>query len=416
MTTNSHLGTRDAPDLDDLAVVRRHLLGAPGPDAPVIRRQVGARIEAADGSAWLDAASAGFGPGHPAVTERLVAQAGHTALSSRILVSRPLAEAVTALHRLCPDPLTVSYLCNSGAEALDSALKLAKGTHRRRRHVVGFATADHGTLLHGLSLTHGFPLLPDQPLGPVAVPRDRPDELVARVGEDVAAVVVAPAAPGRRLADLSPDWWRRLRAACDRSGALLVLDERLTGPARLGVDLAVTRLPVTPDALVLGETLGADAIPVGCVVTSRATYDRVYARRNPSLHGSTFGANPLSAAAVAAVLAVAAEERLAARQREVETLARARLAPLVGTGTVTDVGADGALVWLRLAEPTAVRTLVAELTRERVLVRPPAGDVVAVLPPLTATPEDVAELLDRVAAAGGRLATTGPDTAREVSA
>lgn len=416
MTTNSHLGTRDAPDLDDGAVVRRHLVGGPGPQVPVIRRQVGARIEATDGSVWLDAASAGFGPGHPAVTERLVAQAGRTALSSRILVSRPLAEAVTALHRLCPDPLTVSYLCNSGAEALDSALKLAKGTHPRRRLVVGFAGADHGTLLHGLSLTHGFSFLPDQPLRPVAVPRERPDELIARIGDDVAAVVVAPAAPGRRLADLSAGWWRRLRAACDRTGTLLVLDERLTGPARLGVDLAVTRLPVTPDALVLGEPLGADAVPVGCVVTSRATYDRVYAGRNPSLHGSTFGANPLSAAAVTAVLAVVADEPLADRQREVESLAHTRLAPLAGTGAVADVGADGALIWLRLAGPDAARTLVTELTRARVLARPPDGDVVAVLPPLTAAPGDVAELLDRVVAAAGRLATTGPDAGREVRA
>ncbi|MFI7576093.1 aminotransferase class III-fold pyridoxal phosphate-dependent enzyme [Micromonospora sp. NPDC049497] len=416
MTTKSHLNARDAPDLDDVAVVRRHLLGAPGPEAPVIRRQVGARIEAADGSSWLDAASAGFGPGHPTVTERLVAQAGRTALSSRILVSRPLAEAVTALHRLCPDPLTVSYLCNSGAEALDSALKLAKGTHPRRRLVVGFAGADHGTLLHGLSLTHGFAVLPDQPLRPVAVPRDRPDELVARVRDDVAAVVVAPAAPGRRLADLTAGWWRRLRAACDRSGALLVLDERLTGPARLGVGLAADRLPAAPDALVLGETLGADAVPVGCVVTGRDTYDRVYARRNPSLHGSTFGASPLSAAAVAAVLAVCDDERLADGQRAVENLARSRLAPLVGTGAVTDMGADGALVWLRLATPAAARALAAELTRERVLVRPPDGDVVAVLPPLTAAPEDVTELLDRVTTAGGRFATTWPDAGQEVRA
>ncbi|MFD2764848.1 aminotransferase class III-fold pyridoxal phosphate-dependent enzyme [Micromonospora eburnea] len=414
MTTNSHLETRDAPDLGDAAVVHRHLLGAPAPDAPVIRRQTGARIEAADGSSWLDAASAGFGPGHPVVTGRLIEQAGRVALSSRILVSRPLAEAVTALHHLCPDPLTVSYLCNSGAEALDSALKLAKGTHRARRLVAGFAGAEHGTLVHGLSLTHGFPLLPDQPLRPVAVPRDRPDELVERIRDDVAAVVVAPAAPGHRLADLSPQWWRRLRAACDRSGTLLVLDERLTGPARLGTDLAVSQLPVLPDALVLGETLGADAVPVGCVVTSRATYDRVYARRNPSLHGSTFGANPLSSAAVAAVLRVAADDRLADRQQDVAGLARSRLAPLVDTGAVTDFGADGSLIWLRAVSPAAARELVAELARERVLVRPPDGDVIAVLPPLTAAPDDVAELLDRVAAAGDRLATTWPDGQREV--
>ncbi|MET7669461.1 aminotransferase class III-fold pyridoxal phosphate-dependent enzyme [Micromonospora luteifusca] len=407
MTANSHLGTQDGRDLDDVEVVRRHLLPSTRADAPVVARQVGARIEATDGSVWLDAASGGFGAGHPTVVRRLTEQAGRAALSSRILVSRQLAEAVSALHELCPAPLTVSYLCNSGAEALDAALKLAKGTHPTRRTVLGFAGADHGTLTHGLSLTHGFALLPDQPLRPVTVPPERPDELIDRVSRNVAAVVVAPAAPGRRLADLPASWWNRLRAACDTTGVLLVLDERLTGPARLGTDLGVTQLPVPPDALVLGETLGADAVPVGCMVTSRAAFDRVYARRNPSLHGSTFGANPLSAVAVSAVLAAMADGELTRRQRKVGMLAHRALAPLAAT-TVIDVGADGSLIWLRTGHPATARALVDELLRERVLVRPPDGDVVSVLPPLTAAADDVTDLLARVVAAARRLDNERP--------
>ena len=386
------------------APIGRHLLGAPTDGAPRVRRLLGARLHAEDGTVWLDAATGGFGAGHPAVTDALADQLERVALSSRILLSRPLADAVTALDRYCPDPLTVSYLCNSGGEALDSALKLAKGTHPKRRRFLGFAGEDHGSLTHGLSLTLGFAGPPATPLRPDAVPADRAVELPDRIDTDVAAVVLAPAAPGRSLADLPPAWWRRVRAACTATGALLVFDERLTGPARLGTPLGAHALDVTPDALVLGETIGADAVPMGVLVTSRATYDRVYAKRNPSLHGSTFGANPLSAVAAGAVLAAVETDRLVERQRDVAAAASTQLTAIAGADRpVTAFGADGSLVWLRTVDHRTAVTLAAELSADRVLVRAPAGSVVAVLPPLTAASEDVTDLFDRVGSAVRRL-------------
>jgi acetylornithine/succinyldiaminopimelate/putrescine aminotransferase len=389
---------------DSGAIVRRHLLGAPEDTAPVVERQSGARVYATDGTVWLDAATGGFGVGHPNVTARIAGQACRVALSSRVLVSRPLAEAVAAVHDFCPRPLAISYLCNSGAEALDAALKLAKGTHPKRRLMLGFAGADHGALTHGQSLTHGRELVPDQALRPVSFLPERADELVERVGADVAAVVLAPAAPGRPLGALPPAWWARLAAACRAADALLVLDERLTAPARTGTDLATTQLGIVPDALVLGEALGADAVPVGCMVTSRARFECVYGQRNPTLHGSTFGANPLSAAAVTAVLSVVASERIAKQQRAVADTARPYLAAITGPGSpVSAAHADGSLIWLRTADAATATALVAALAQERVLVRPPAGDVVAVLPPLTADPGDIEDLLTRVAGAAATL-------------
>ncbi|MCI4061259.1 aminotransferase class III-fold pyridoxal phosphate-dependent enzyme [Micromonospora sp. R77] len=388
---------------DPAQVVAMSMLGA-AVDGPVVRRQVGARLSAADGTEWLDAAGGGFGPGHPAVTARIAAQLRRVALSSRVFVSRPLAEAVTALDALAPGPLTMSYLCNSGAEALDAALKLAKGSHPERRRMLGLRGADHGSLSHGLALTLGSGLSADAPLQPVGVPADRAAELADLVDDSVAAVVLAPAAPGRALADLPPSWWHRLRAACDAADVLLVVDERTTGPARVGAGLASDLLPVLPDAVVLGETIGADAVPVGCMITTAARYDRVYGRRNPTVQGSTFGANPLSAAAVTAVLAVVRDEDLPARQRAVATEAVRTLGGLADPhGPVRAVGADGSLIWLRTDSAETAASLALGLARERVLVRRPTGPVLAVLPPLTADPPDVTTLLDRVAAAAGRL-------------
>ncbi|MET7878419.1 MULTISPECIES: aminotransferase class III-fold pyridoxal phosphate-dependent enzyme [Micromonospora] len=384
-------------------VVAGCLLGAT--DAgPVVRRQVGARLYAADGTEWLDAATGGFGPGHPAVTARIAAQLRRVALSSRVFVSRPLAEAVTALDALAPDPLTLSYLCNSGAEALDAAVKLAKGTHPRRRRMLGIRGVGHGSLSHGLSLTVGSALTGDAPLSPVTVSADRAADLVDLVDDSIAAVVLAPAGPGRALADLPVSWWRRLRTACDETDALLVLDERVTGPARVGAGLASDLLPIRPDAVVLGESLGADAVPVGCMITSRARYDRVYGRRNPTVQGSTFGANPLSAAAIAAVLSVVRDEDLPARQRDVEAVALRILGGLADDrGPVRAIGADGSLIWVRTDSPETAAALHRGLARKRVLTRSPTGAVIGVLPPLTAHPSDIDELLNRVAAATATL-------------
>jgi acetylornithine/succinyldiaminopimelate/putrescine aminotransferase len=393
------------------ALVRRHALTDPAPLGPAVRRLAGARLEALDGSRWLDGATGGFGCGHPALEAAIAAQLERVALSSRFLISSELAQAVAAIDRWCAGPLTVSYLCSSGAEALDAALKLAKGTHPRRRRVLGLAGEEHGTFTHGQTLGGRRSPLPEPALHATAVPAADPDQLLARVDRSVAAVVIAPAAPGRSLAALEPAFWTQLRRRCDRSRTLLVLDERLTAPARLGTSLGAERIGIDPDVLVLGDSLGGDVVPVGATVMTRRAYDRVYARRNPSLHGSTFGSSPLAAAAVTAVLEAAGPE-LARRQAAVEELAHRALARVTGPGLpLRRYGADGSLVWLRAASPALAQRLVEELARERVLVRPPRGAVVSVLAPLTAEPADAAALVTRTAAAAGRLGSWAKEAA-----
>jgi acetylornithine/succinyldiaminopimelate/putrescine aminotransferase len=390
---------KPADRVDPAAVVHRHLIRDRPPSdrpVPVIARQQGARIETRDGRVLLDAASGGFGGAHPRVRAAIADQARRVALSSRILVSRPLAGAVAALAEFCPGPLSVSYLCNSGDEALDSAFKLAKGTHPDRPYALGIHGEDFGTLSHGASLGTGSAVLPGAPLRPRTVPAGAPEELLEQVDESVAAVVIAPAAPGRPLGRLALDWWVALRERCHRTGTLLVVDERRTGPARLGRPLGTGALGIFPDVLVLGETLGADAVPVGVSVMTRAAYERVYGRRNPSLHGSTFGANPLSAAAVSAVLDAVVGDDLATPQREFEQTALRLLEEQAGS---VELHADGSLLWIRTGGAGTARRLAAELAARDVLVREPAADLVTLAPPLTAEREDTDQILKRLAEA-----------------
>lgn len=396
-------GPVDSLAADPAAVVRRHLIRHTASDAappdrpmPVVARQQGARIETRDGRVLLDAAGGGFGGAHPRVRAAIADQARRVALSSRILVSRPLAGAVAALAEFCPGPLSVSYLCNSGDEALDSAFKLAKGTHPGRPYALGVQGEDFGALSHGRSLGRGSAVLPGAPLRPRTVPAGSPEELLEHVDESVAAVAIAPAAPGRPLGRLPLDWWVALRERCHRTGTLLVLDERRTAPARLGRPLGTGALGIFPDVLVMGEALGADAVPVGVSVMTRAVYERVYGRRNPSLHGSTFGANPLSAVAVSAVLDAVLSDDLAARQREFEQAALRLREELTGSA---ELHADGSLLWVRTRGAGAARRLAGELDARDVLVRAPDADLVTLTPPLSADREDTDQMLQRLAGA-----------------
>jgi acetylornithine/succinyldiaminopimelate/putrescine aminotransferase len=388
---------------DVRAVIERHAIAPPRQDAPIVRAVAGARLRDEQGGVWIDACTGGFGNGDPDVQRAVAAQLERIALSSRFLISRPLAEAVAAIDRFCVGDLTISYPCSSGSEALDAALKLAKGTHPRRRKVVAVRGEEHGTLSHGQALGGRPSPLPSLSLRPVSAALSDPDRFLTLVDRDTAAVVIAPAAPGRALAQLPSDWWAALRRRCDRTRTLLVVDERQTAPARTGSGLAVEQLGIVPDVVVLGDAFGADAIPLGITVMTRRAYDRVYSRRNPSLHGSTFGANPLAAATATAVIG-ASDAALADRQTAVGRAARERLRTLISPdGALREHGADGSLIWLRAASPAGARRLAAELAAERVLVRAPSSDVVGLLPPLTARAADIEAMLARTVTAAARL-------------
>lgn len=360
--------------------------------SPTICSAHGAKLRDANGHTWLDGRSGGFGGGHPDVAAAAVRQLDRAAMSSRTLISRPLAGAVTELARFCPAPLDLSYLCNSGAEALDFSLKLAKGRDPRRHSVLALRGEDYGDLSHGSALRRGEDLLPHPPL---AASTGEPGALIEMIDADVAAVVAAPAVPGRGLGHLPRSWWRALRRRCADSGTLLVIDERRTAPSRLGHDLAAQATGIVPDVLVLGEALGGDIVPVGATVMSRALYLEVLGDRNATVHGSTFGANPLAAAAVHAVLNAVQSEGLTRRAQEYGAALRDQWVGLKDHPRVANYDVDGLHAWIRFTDPAAAHRARAELFSRRILVGLPEQDddpILTVTPPLSITEEDLEHL------------------------
>jgi putrescine aminotransferase len=266
----------------------------------------GCYVTASDGSRYLDCLG---GPGvftlghRPApVIAAVRAQLDEMPLSSHILPDPVLAALAERLAELTPGDLQYSFICNSGAEAVEGALKLARA-HTKRPHFVAAHGAFHGKTFGALSASGRESYrAPFQPLLPgfTHVPFGDAAALAAAVDHNTAAVILEPIQCEAGIIVPPDGYLAAAREICDRAGALLILDEIQTGLGRTGKWLACDWEGVCPDLLTLGKALGGGVMPIAAIVARPAIWD-VFAE-NPYIHTSTFGGNPLACAAALAAL------------------------------------------------------------------------------------------------------------------
>ena len=283
-------------------------------------RGSGARLWDADGREYLDFFAGlsvhNAGHCHPRIVAAIREQAGEFAGSSNLYYSAP---AMRLSERLSESSLGGRvFLCNSGAEASECAIKLV----RKRAHARGVAEPEivtlegafHGRTLGALAATPKLArddLFGPLPRGFVAVPRDDPDALRAAVGERTAAVMIEPIQGEAGIFPIADEVLVAAREACDEAGAALVFDEVQCGMGRTGTLWAYEQLPARPDVLTAAKALGG-GLPVGAVVTSPELAD-VLARGD---HGSTFAGAPITASAALAALDVIDDPELLGRVTE----------------------------------------------------------------------------------------------------
>ena len=274
------------------------------------------------------------------------------------------------------------FLCNSGAEANECAIKLArKHAHSRgigAPEIVVLDGAFHGRTLGTLAATprlardeHFGPL----PSGYVAVPRDDPQALRAAVGERTAAVMVEPIQGEAGVFEIGDDVLIAAREACDESGALLVFDEIQTGMGRTGSLWAYEQLPVRPDVITAAKALGG-GLPLGACVSDPDLGD-VLGRGD---HGSTFGGGPVAAAAALAAIDVIDDPELLRRARELGASFMERLEALDG---VAEVRGRGLMVGVTLSEGLDAAEVADRALAEGLVINVPGPGMLRFLPPLT---------------------------------
>ncbi len=355
-----------------------------------LERGKGARVWDVDGTEYVDLyagiAVSALGHAHPAVVEAVSRQVGELAHTSNLVLNLPalqLGERLSAL--LAPDARV--FLCNSGAEAVEAAIKVVRRHHPDRVRIVAAEGGFHGRTLGALSVTGQpakrapfAPLLPDVTF----VPYGDADALARAVTDDTAAVILEPVLGEAGVIPAPEGYLEAARAACDRTGALLVLDEVQGGVGRAGAWFShqVVAPGVEADVVTLAKGLGG-GLPIGACV-ARGAAGRAL---QPGDHGTTFGGNPVSCAAALAVLDTIEEEGLldSARVRG-DHLAGAVAAlddPLVDH--VRGIGMWRAVV---LTAPVA-KQVEAAAAPHGALVNAVAPDVVRLAPALVISREEI---------------------------
>ena len=379
-------------------LLAREAAHGPGLWSPTVAfvRGEGCRLFDADGREYLDCmagiAVASLGHAHPRLAAAIAEQAQRLIVCPQNLGNDVRAELLDALVRRMPAGVERVFLANSGAEANEAALKWALVATGRRTVVAakrGFA----GRTMGALSLT--WEASYREPFAPLPYPVrwvgfDDVDELEAAVDGDTALIWLEPIQGEGGIHVASDAYLRRARALADEHGALLAIDEIQTGVGRTGRFLALEESGVTPDMVTLAKGL-AGGVPIGAL----AMTDRVARAMPAGGHGTTFGGNPLSAAAALAVLREFDEHDLLAHVERVGARLRAGLEAL-DSPRVRAVRGRGLMLGLELKEKVA--PYVAALREAGVLVINAGATVIRFVPPLVIGEDEVDEVVRRVAA------------------
>jgi putrescine aminotransferase len=339
--------------------------------SPVEWSAAGTKVHGSDGQIYLDCGGFGvflLGHCHPRVVGAVQEQVARNPLATRLFLNPELASAAEKLASIAPAGLEYVFLTNSGAEATELGLKLARLAGKTR--VLAMRDGFHGKTLGALSVTgrpqyrEPFrPLLPDVqflPFGDLAALRK------AVAGDCVVLLEPVQAEGGVQLPPAG--YLAGVRAACDEAGAVLMLDEIQSGMGRLGAWWGADLAAVIPDVLLCGKILGGGVVPVGSVVASPQMFSPLNA--DPLLHSSTFAGSPLAAAAVTATIETIEVEGLLERARALGPVVRNLAAEAVGRrcpDLVTEVRGEGLLIGVEFVSADLAAEFLIGLLEARVI-------------------------------------------------
>jgi acetylornithine/N-succinyldiaminopimelate aminotransferase len=370
-------------------------------------RGEGAWLIATNGDRYLDFTSGvavnALGHAHPALVAALQEQATRLWHMSNLFKS-PDGERLAA--RLCEQSFAdFVFFANSGAEAMECAIKVTRKYHAAKGHperyrIVTFDGAFHGRTLATLAATGSEKYLDG--FGPPVegfdqVPLGDLDAVKRAVGANTAGILIEPLQGEGGVRAAPHAFFKALRQLCDDKGLLLVFDEVQTGMGRTGELFAHRRLGVTPDVMSLAKALGG-GFPIGaCLATADAA-----AGMTPGSHGSTFGGNPLAVAAANAVLDVMLKPGFFEHVQKMSLLLKQKLAAVIDRhpNIVSEVRGEGLLIGVKAVVPSG--DLVTALRDQKLLTVGAGDNVVRFLPPLIVSEAEIEQsvnCLERACAA-----------------
>jgi predicted acetylornithine/succinylornithine family transaminase len=377
--------------LADLQALERDFVIGTYLRAPVeFVRGEGTRLWDSDGNEYLDFLTGisvvQIGHSHPRWVEAVSEQAGRLAHVGNLFYTEPVMRLAERLSRSSLGGKV--FFSNSGAEAIECAIKLAR-RNRAGGDLVVVEDGFHGRTYGALSATpQEAKQAPFAPLVPgfKVVPRDDPEALAAAVDGSTAAVLLEPVQGESGIHPLADEMLAAARSACDRHGAMLIFDEIQCGMGRTGTMWAYEQTGVRPDAITVAKGLGG-GLPIGACVTSPEYADVL----QPGDHGSTFAGGPLPCSGARAVFDVLEQHGF------LDTV-RARGDRLMrGLDELSGGRARGRGLMLAFEQPDAPAFVRRALLEERLVLNATGPDTVRLLPPLTVSEDEIDEAVARLA-------------------
>ena len=372
----------------------------------VIVRGEGARVWDDAGREYVDCVAgigvANVGHCHPAVVAAIQAQAARLITCNELFYNDARARCLERLDRITPEGINRFFLCNSGTEAVEGAIKFARMA-TGRKHVVAAMRGYHGKTLGSLSATWErkykepfAPLVPDFS----HVPYNNISEFTAAVDDQTAAVILEPVQGEGGVRPATSEFLQAVRKACDEKGALLIIDEIQTGFGRTGRLFACEHFGVLPDILTMAKGI-AGGVPMGAI-----GIDRRVGEIEKQSHTSTFGGNPLACAAAVAAIDVLTGEDLPRRAAETGAYFVRRLRE-IESPRIREIRGLGLMIGIELKDKAG--PIAQALMQEGVLALLAGTTVLRFLPPLVITREQV----DRVVESLTRALAAKPEATAE---
>jgi acetylornithine/LysW-gamma-L-lysine aminotransferase len=360
----------------------------PKRDITIVKGQ-GATVYDEAGREYIDCAAgigvASVGHANPRVVAAITEQASQLITCPGIFNNNTRADLLELLVSVAPSSLTRAFLCNSGTEAVEAALKFARHS-TGRSNIISTMRGYHGRTMGALAATHKKEYRePFQPLpgGFSYVPYNNADKLAGAMDDQTAAVIVEVVQGEGGIRPATGEYLQRVRELCDEHGALLIVDEVQTGFCRTGRFFGCDHFNLQPDIMCIAKAM-AGGVPMGAVLAS----DKVAPLRG--LHGSTFGGNPLSCAAAIAAIGFMRDEGLAERAATLGSRFSERF-NAARPACVRDVRQLGLMIGIELKE--RVQPYIVALMDKGILALPAGPTVLRLLPPLVISEEQI----DRVA-------------------
>ncbi|HTF69434.1 MAG TPA: aspartate aminotransferase family protein [Edaphobacter sp.] len=343
-----------------------------------------------NGQDYLDLLSgigvSALGYGHPAIEEAINRQSKRLLHTSNLFFHEHTAELALRLTEI--SGLDRVFLCNSGTEAWEAALKLSRANARRLRAAgrnigtkfLALEHSFHGRTIGAVATTHKLkyrePFAPVMP-GVEFVGFNNLDDLRAKFSDDICAICIEPVQGEGGIHPISREFFATARELCDSTGALLLADEIQSGLGRTGKWFAYQHYGILPDVTTIAKPI-ANGIPMGAMLCTNAAAEAI----TPGLHGTTFGGGPLACAVAIAVIDTIKRDNLLEHIREVGELFHEELSKLAARhDCIVDVRGIGLMLGLELNSADLAKRIAAQLMERYIIVNRTSETVLRFLPP-----------------------------------